>query len=351
MNKIKYSIVCLMMAWLISGCFKDYEKRYLFTLTMVEFDDATNNANASGKDYPMLEPLNKKSGVQKYRVNLIGPQADTPTVIHFMLMPDVTTAVLGQDFALPGGDTLVIPPYSSFGWLEIEVLPGGGGNPTVGLKLLGNSNIKGAERYGRIGFQIMFPVTLPNPDEVKKINDIVFYKNIVLGSYSNQNVGGCFDLKTGGAYSITSAIDATEDIDMILLRSSSSEMNLLVPANSGVTGWGSAKHIPAEWNTRNNGTLIRLPAPSETELAFFDDATSTDDILEAYNIMFDEVKSRPGYSSTNDGPSGRIRSIGSGDIILFKSTDRNQIAIMKVGDIVPGSAGSIQLQVKAGPTH
>src|SRR5690606_8688856 len=110
--------------------------------------------------------------------------------------------------------TLIIPPYSSFGWLEIEVLPGGGGNPTIGLKLLGNSNVKGAERYARIGFQIMFPVTLPNKDEVEHLNDIVFYKNITLGSYSNQNVGGCLDLKTGGAYSISSAIDATEKIDM-----------------------------------------------------------------------------------------------------------------------------------------
>lgn len=348
MNKLKYSIVCLMMAWLITGCLKDYEERFIFTLTMVEFDDATNNANASGKDYPVLDPLNKNSGVQRYRVNLIGPQADTPTVIHFMLMPDVTTAVLGQDFALPGGDTFIIPPHSSFGYLEIEVLPGGGGNPTVGLKLLGNSEIKGAERYARIGFQIMFPVTLPNRDEVVKINDIVFYKNITLGSYNNQNVGGCFDLKTGGAYSISSAVDATEHIDMVLMRSSSSEMNLLVPANSGVTGWGSTKHIPEDWATRNNGTLIRLPAPSEIEKALFDEATSTDDILEAFNIMSDEVKSRPGYSSTNDGPSGRVRTIGEGDIILFKSTSRDMIAIMKVGEIVPGTAGSIQLQVKTG---
>lgn len=348
MNKIKYSIVCLMMAWLISGCFKDYEERYIFTLTMVEFDAATINANASGKDFPMLTPLNNKSGLQRFKVNLIGPQADTPTVIHFMTMPDVTTAVLGQDFALPGGTTIIIPPYSSSGWLEIEVLPGGGGSPTIGLELLGNSKIKGAERYARIGFQILFPVTLPNKDEVEVMNDIVFYKNVLLGSYSNQNVGGCLDLKTGGAYSIVSAYDAVENIDMILLRSSSTEMNLLAPSNSGVTAWSATKEIPKEWAVRNNGTFIRLPNPSETEKAFFDNAKTTDDILEAYNIMFDEVRNRPGYNSTNDGPSGRVRSIGMGDLILFKSVTRDIIAIMKVGDIVPGASGSIQLQIKTG---
>lgn len=348
MTKIKYSIICLAIAWLFSGCLKDYEKRYIFTRTMVEFDDATNNSNASGKDYPMLTPLNKKSGVKLYRVNLIGPQADTPTIIHFMSMPDVTTAVPGQDFNLPQGDTIIIPPHSSFGYVKVEILPTGGGNPTVGLELLGNPDIKGAERYARIGFQIMFPVTLPAPGTVVHMNDITYYTDITLGSYSNQNVGGSFDLKTGGAYTVSSAGDATENIDMILLRSSSTEMNLLVPANSGVTAWGSTKHIPAEWAVRNNGTFIRLPNPSEAELALFDEAETVDDILDAYNVMFDEVKNRPGYSSTNDGPSGRVRSLGSGDIIFFYSTDRNVIAIMKVGDIVPGAAGSIQLKVKTG---
>lgn len=351
MNRIKYSIICLAMAWAFSGCFKEYEQRYIFTFTMVEFDDATNNANASGKDYPMLTPLDKNSGVQLYRVNLIGPQADTPTVIHFMPMPDVTTAVLGQDYALPQGDTIIIPAGSSFGYIKVEVLPTGGGNPTVGLELLGNANIKAAERYCRVGFQIMFPVTLPDPSTVTRMNDITYYTDITLGSYNNQNVGGAFDLKTGGAYSITSAADATEHIDMLLLRSSSTEMNLMVPANSGVTAWGSSKHIPDEWATRNNGTMVRLPNPSEYEVNLFENAETVQDIQDAFDEMEVEVKNRPGYSSTNDGPSGRVRSIGTGDIILFKSASRDVIAIMKVGEIVPGAAGSMQLQVKTGPSN
>lgn len=351
MNKIKCTLLCLTAAWLASGCFKDYEQRYIFSLTQVEFDDATKNANASGKDFPMLTPLTKNSGLQQYQVNLIGPPADTPTVIHFMLMPDVTTAVLGQDFDLPQGDTLIIPAKSSFGFLKVQVLPSGGGNPTVGLKLLGNPDIKGAERYSRIGFQIMFPVTLPAPNTIQQINDITYYKDITLGSYSNQNVGGAFDVITAGAYSISSAADATGEIDMILLRSSSSEMNLLTPANSGLTGWGSTKHIPAEWPNRNNGTLIRLPNPSEYEQALFEHAMSTNDIIDAFDEMNVEVRNRPGYNATNDGPSSRVRTIGIGDIILFKSTHRNVIAIMKVIDLVPGAAGSIQIQMKAGPSN
>src|SRR5699024_4714074 len=109
------SIFFLTGLLLLSGCFKDYEKRYLFNKeTQVEFQLATDNADASGKDFPMLDPLNAETGMAQYRVNLIGAQKDTPTVIHFMALPEETTAREGLDYELPQGDTIVIPAHSSF---------------------------------------------------------------------------------------------------------------------------------------------------------------------------------------------------------------------------------------------
>ena len=348
MNRIICNIL-LGVLILLTGCFKDYEDRYLFNdETQVEFEDAVVKAAAAGKDYPMLTPLDNESGTQQFRVNLIGPQSDTSTVIHFMVLPDESSAVAGKDYTLPQGDTIQIAPHSSFGWVKVKVNPAGSGSPTLALKLLGNKNIKGAERYCRIGFRIMFPLTPPDPHAIDTLNDIIFYKNILLGSYSNDNIGGYFDLKTGNAYTIAGADDHQDAIDMILLRSSVSEMNLMTPASSALTGWGDTKHIPDEWGVRNDGVFIKLPNPSVEEEELFLNSSSVTDLLVAYNQILSAVGSRPGYNATNDGPANRIRNIGTGDMILYYSETRKQVALMKVGEVVPGPAGSIQLQVKTG---
>lgn len=334
----------LFTGFLLSGCFKDYEKRFIFDkITQLEFEDAVVNSDAGSGDYPIIGPLTPEVGAYQFRINLIGAPKDTPTVIKFLLISDISSGTEGKDYELPQGDTVIIPPGSNFGWLRVNVLPDGGGSPLLVFKLLGNKDIKGTERYSRLGLQIVFPYTAP--ENVEELNDLKVYKGLVIGSYNNKNIGGRMDMNTGFAYDQNGSEQNQEKIDFVLLRSSSSEMNMLTPTSTGFSGWASQKDV-LDWNTRNDGSLMKL-TPTPTEETMYADVTTTNDIMSIFDEQNTVIKDRPGYS-TYDGPSVRIRSINIGDIILFKSLDRGLIVIMEVTDILPGAAGSITVNAKVG---
>src|SRR5690606_6829367 len=260
-----YRPILLCLALLgVSACFEDYEERYLFTDNRVEFQDAVINSNAPGKTFPILSPLANDVGTVRYRINMTGEQVDVARNVEFRVVPEETTALEGKDYALPQGVSVSIPAGSSFGYLEVEVLPGGSGSPTVVFELLETGDIGVLDRYHRIGIRIAYPKLSPDPDEVLTINDIQHFTNITFGANSNQNVGNFIDALTGDAY-ITSGADAnSEHIDFIVLRSGAgTEQNILVPSSGSVTAWGTSSHIPDVWPVRNAGALVRIANPTE----------------------------------------------------------------------------------------
>lgn len=333
---------------LFASCFKDYEERYLFVDNRVEFDAAVIHPNASGRSYPLLTPLENDAGVVRYRVNMTGAQQAQDISLQFRVVPEESTAREDIDYRLPKGNTYVIPANSSFGWVEIEVLPGGTGSPRLVLELLPTENIKVMHRYNTIGQQILFPSTPPNPDDTHEINDIRYFTNITFGSSANPAVGNFIDLQSGYAYIISGASANQPLIDFIILRSSAgTEQNILAPSSGSVTAWGSTSQIPNEWDVRNNGQLMRLPNPSSQELELFELAQTRAELEAAYDYYLATLADRPNYSSTNDGPSTRIRAVGTGDLIAFRSLSRDVIAIMKVEESLPGTTGHIRGDLKS----
>lgn len=347
MKKLIY-IPFLLVITLFTSCFKDYEERYLFVDNRVEFEAAVINPNASGRVFPLLTPLDFDAGVVRYQVNMTGEQHATDLTLSFRVVPEESTARADIDYRLPKGNTFVIPANSSFGWVEIEVLPGGTGSPRLVLELLPTDGIKVMDRYHMIGQQILFPSTPPNPDDIEEINDIRYFTNITFGTTGNSAVGSFIDLHTGYAYILNGATANQPLIDFIILRSGAgTEQNILTPSSGSLTAWGSTSHIPAEWDIRNTGQLMRLPNPSSQELELFELAQTKADLDAAYDYYLANIADRPNYSSTNDGPSTRIRAVGSGDLIAFRSASRDVIAIMKVDESLPGTTGHLRGDLKS----
>lgn len=347
MKKLLY-ISLLFSVCLLSSCFEEYEERYLLTENRIEFDDAVVNANASGKDYPLVDALSSTAGIVKYRVNMTGEQKDYDRTVNFQVVTDETTAREGVDYKFPSGTSFVIPAGSSFGYVEVEILPDGGGSPRLVIELLSTEDIKAMVRYDRIGIPILYPFVAPNPDNIEELNDIRIFNNITFGSSGNTSVGNYIDLHTGYAYIPSGADDNQEKIDMIILRSGAgTEQNILTPSSGSVTAWGNSSRIPDLWTVRNTGTLMLLHDPSSIELDMYETAQTKAELDAAFDYFEENIEDRPNYSTYN-GPSTRIREVTTGDLLVFRSDDRDVVAIMKIEESVPGSTGLIRGQLKSG---
>lgn len=346
MRKIFYLAYSIL--FLLTGCFKDYEERYLFEENRIEFDDAVKNSNASGRTYPILGPRPAADGKLVFQVNMTGRQASQDRKLKFRVVADETTAIEGRDYRLPHGDEYTIPANSSFGRIEVELLPDGSGSPTIVLELLPTDEIKVMDRYHKIGTRFVYLLTSPDPSKLETVNDITIFKDFVIGSYSNQNIGYYADMSNYYVYTVDGANANQEHIDLVSLHGASTGMNLLLPSSTSFTGWGATTHIPNTWTHRNTGTLMRLPNPGPDELALFENAKSVSDLLTAYGYYASTISNRPGYNSTNDGPSTRIRNIGVGDIIVYYSAEREIVSLFKVKAAEMSADGALTMEAKTG---
>lgn len=355
-NKSIYIIfLILFIGASLSSCFKDYEERYLFTDNRVEFQDAVINSS----------PLNLEShaydvGRVRYRVNMTGTQRTTDMLLPFRLIPEKTTARRGVDYELPNGEYYTIAANSSFGWVELDILTSGSGKPKIELELLADTekSIKVMDRdYHKIGFQILYPSTPPNPEDVHELNDIFILDNITFGSNSNSQYGNYIDALSGYSYITDGANLAQDKIDFIILRSGAgTEQNILLPSTSAgnLRAWASSKHIVDgdeakgwdPWTVRNAGIIMRLQDPSSAELEIYEQATTKAELETAFAYYENNIVNRPAYNSTNHGPSTRIRQVSSGDILAFKSSSRDIVFLMKVEEVINGTTGHIKGQVK-----
>lgn len=193
MKKI-LAIIAITGTVLMSGCIKNDPVTWKED-PQAEFDATSWNANAVGLTYPIIgripgygrvantsdSTLRRLSRTIRIRVNLIGAHSKTeetvgydlftPSPIFTFSMPAtisgqtpsapaatlaVTDAVPGTHFAALSG-TVTIPANSSFGYLDLVVLPTAatpGSGSFVGFKLNNNGSIKAAVNYSQLGLVI-----------------------------------------------------------------------------------------------------------------------------------------------------------------------------------------------------
>jgi len=152
----KISFLLPLLVVLLAGCFKKYEEDFLFRDAMVEFDAATWESKAPGKNYPILGPLEKGSGMARFKVNLLGGHQPVAQTIRYKVVAGETTAEEGLHYELADGGVMEIPANSSTGEVAINILdfPPGSGAVNLVLELEGNETIKVSENYKQIGIAI-----------------------------------------------------------------------------------------------------------------------------------------------------------------------------------------------------
>lgn len=140
----------------LAGCFKDYEEDFLFRDFMVEFDAASFQSPAPGKSYPVIGPFEKASGIQKFKVNLLGAQKPADQTVQYRVVPEESTAQAGLHFNLADGGNFTIPANSNTGEVAIDVLdfPPASGTVVVVLELVASEDVKVSANYRRIGVSI-----------------------------------------------------------------------------------------------------------------------------------------------------------------------------------------------------
>lgn len=343
----KTLLYLFILALACTGCFKDYNERFLLEDQYIEFEDAVPNSKLSGKNYPLLPALNQSSGIVRYRVNMTGRQSDQDIQLSFSVVQKETTSKEGIDYELPNGNSFVIPKNSSFGYVELEVLPTGVGSTRLVLELVNNGNVQVMKNYNTIGIPIQFPSISPDPSTIETINDLVYYKEITAGSYNNTSIGSFVDLKTGVVYNNAGGTMQPDRIDLNFQNSVSTAANFMTPAGPGIIAFGNPiRDVVAAWPVKNEGQYIKFSNTTAQEQADFEALTTKASLETAWQQAAATVSSRPGYSLTADGPSDRVRSILANDIIFFHSVTRNFYAVIKVKETVTGGAGTLTMSVK-----
>lgn len=160
MKTLKYTIIVLIFlsTGFLSACMKDVDEDFYFRDALVEFDIATTTSNAPGRSYPMLAALAPNAGLQTYRINLLGEHLPSDQSLTIRVLSDVSTAVEGEHYNLPNGNTTVLSAGSSFAELQVEILDfpteDDGENVAVVFEIVGNDVVKPSENHKAIGVQI-----------------------------------------------------------------------------------------------------------------------------------------------------------------------------------------------------
>lgn len=147
------------------------------------------------------------------------------------------------------------------------------------------------------------------------------------------------DLATITRFDPASAAASQGSIDLLNLWSAVNNANFMAPSASGVTGWGTSSPI-VDWNIRNEGTFIKVDAPTAEEVETFEGLVNRDLLVAAYDAAATAAPGRPGYTESYNGPGDRVRDLQEGDIIYFKSNmpGRNLYAAIEIRSIVKGTS-------------
>lgn len=156
------------------------------------------------------------------------------------------------------------------------------------------------------------------------------------------------DITNGSVYNFTDAYNIQNKIDFVLFNSSSTQLTLITPDDSArLAAWSTGKVINTDWLVKNNGELMRLNASDFTDSLFLF-ITNNEKVRDAYDIAKNRVENEPDYSLRNNGPAPDVGKVNTGDLVFFKSNDRNIYVVAKIGQVeLDGNYGTIPMTVKA----
>jgi len=184
----KILVYSLFLVAVFSSCIKS--KDVVYTQNLAELDAASFNTVFGTLTYPFVtrQPLagrailsadpfiTRTSGTATFRVNLIGKQRGTASIVKYNVVPvgpavgatvtygapvsgTLTTfdGVSGTHYTDPGGGVCTIPANSSFGTITIGIINGGVSLNTTALlsiELVSGGDIAPSTNYSKIALAI-----------------------------------------------------------------------------------------------------------------------------------------------------------------------------------------------------
>lgn len=132
-------------------------------------------------------------------------------------------------------------------------------------------------------------------------------------------------------------------VDFGLWNSSSTAFNIILPTdNDRLQAFSSGTVIVNEWQNKNNGELVRLPANAVNQ-HWFNSTVRNDDVVAA----FDWAKTlASGLNVPDHGPGKSVRKIVPGDLIFLKSTTRNFYMMGIAAQTQTGGEGYLDIDYK-----
>lgn len=329
MKKILLSILTL-STLLLSSCFKNYDEEYFqYTKQTVEFDDAVTISKTSGKYYSTLPAITELHGVKKYRINFFGKQSTVNETINFKIDTQESTAEEGRDFRFVGSNSYaVVPANSSYGYVEIEVLPTILGEKKLVLELLGNENVAVAKSYRGIAIPMTAFGAKIEDSQKEEHADFLYVKEVRLGNHLNTSIPQFLDMKNALTYYWGGAetVDAST-INFTYMHSNSTsanQANLIPPGFSTMSAtWGAATYNKfLNWKgTKLTALFYKVSSPSTTLLNQYATVNSKADI----QTLFTAIRNASGATSGE-----RIVKVFSGDLIGYYCPELDYYAVIKV---------------------
>src|SRR5690606_26522039 len=133
--------------------------------------------------------------------------------------------------------------------------------------------------------------------------------------------GGSYflDAGTGITYTLAAAQEVPEKIDFGVFWGSSSALNFVSIAEvDRLDGWGAGKDVNETFYVKNHTQFVKLDASPQTDQAF-DALASQADVAALYNNPHSAILADPENDPRYHGPSGSIRGLAAGDLVLART--------------------------------
>ncbi|ERJ58643.1 hypothetical protein [Sphingobacterium paucimobilis] len=178
-------------------------------------------------------------------------------------------------------------------------------------------------------------------------SDLRVYTLTLMGQNS-QLGGNMVDLDKGRVYPIEEAGYNPKRIDFGFMYGRNTGGNLMVPISQGFLTFGDKfKEALLSWgNNRNNGTFINLGNTVEAQ-EIYQKIVSRVQIDALYSEWFDKIMTNPGYDPGKHGPGQRTRPIAVGDVVLFRSENKDTQHILRIVKFVQSQNGTLEIEVKS----
>lgn len=344
MNRFKFlTYISTIFVLFAAGCFEERDHSWANEVLEWEPPDRSTNALSMTVD---LEDDETETQVVSLRMQYAGEQKSEDMTGTFVVDEQNTNAVEGEHFRiLNESNSVTIPANSSYSEeIEIEVISGAierGEEFNIVLLITGDGDIPPMENYKEFnlfvaketGFLPVTEVTFDNP-----------------GSNSGERM---LDAVTGQIYTFNAANadpGIQEQIDIGMWHSGAGQTTrhtMIVPTDDDrLGGWGSGRTIRDDWpdENKNDGVLIKLPFEDENQ-ELFDNVLTAEDLRAAYENA-EETVADLGLDQHDYGPGGHVHHVDAGEIVFFRSLDRDFYAVLIVDEAEISSSGFVTFSMK-----